>query len=364
MALAAGTRLQHYEIIAQLGAGGMGEVYEAEDLQLRRRLALKVLLADVTDDAERVRRFEQEAHAASALNHPNIVTIYGLGASSDGRFIAMELVRGTTLREIAKRPCDIDTVVDIGRQIAEALAVAHAAGITHRDIKPENIMLREDGYVKVLDFGLARLIRPSGLDSNDTQTMGNTTPGTVLGTLRYMSPEQANGHVASMATDVFSLGLVLYELAAGRHAFAAAAPLQVLHGIMSEEPVSLSAINPEVPESLNVLTFDMLRKDPDARPSCRRRRGGACRPGRSRRSPADSTRAPASAGRGRPRTGARRDPIGVGRGGERTRTAREHRRRSGHRKDDAGRSVSLRPRGDAHPVPGRARALLGAARRH
>ena len=267
MALAAGTRLQHYEIIARLGAGGMGEVYEAEDLQLRRRLALKVLVADVTDDAERVRRFEQEAHAASALNHPNIVTIYGLGASSDGRFIAMELVRGTTLREIAKRPSDIDTVVDIGRQIAEALAVAHAAGITHRDIKPENIMLREDGYVKVLDFGLARLIRPSGFDGNDTKTMGNTTPGTVLGTLRYMSPEQANGHVASMATDVFSLGLVLYELAAGRHAFAAAAPLQVLHGIMSEEPVTLSAINPEVPESLNLLTFEMLRKDPAARPT-------------------------------------------------------------------------------------------------
>ena len=312
MALPAGTRLQHYEIIARLGAGGMGEVYEAEDLQLRRRLALKVLLADVTADDDRVRRFEQEAHAASALNHPNIVTIYGLGASSDGRFIAMELVRGTTLREIAKRPSDIDTVVDIGRQIAEALAVAHAAGITHRDIKPENIMVREDGYVKVLDFGLARLIRPSSLDSNDTQTMGNTTPGTVLGTIRYMSPEQANGHVASMATDVFSLGLVLYELAAGRHAFAAAAPLQVMHGIMSEEPVLLSAINPEVPESLDLADARHAEKGPRRAAERRRRRCSACRSGRPRRSTSAAARAPASAGGGRPRTGAQRDPIRCG----------------------------------------------------
>jgi tetratricopeptide (TPR) repeat protein/predicted Ser/Thr protein kinase len=266
MSLAPGTSLGSYEVVAALGAGGMGEVYAAEDLRLRRRLALKVLPADVTDDPERLRRFEQEAYAASALNHPNIVTIYELGSSSEGRFIAMELVRGRTLRELVRQPCAIETVAHIGRQIAEALRVAHAAGITHRDIKPENIMVRDDGYVKVLDFGLARLMSP-GTDEAHAETMAGTLPGTLLGTVRYMSPEQARGETVTPATDIFSLGLVLYELTAARHAFAADGPLQVLQGILSDHPLPLSTVNPEVPESLSSLTLEMLRKDPRARPN-------------------------------------------------------------------------------------------------
>jgi len=230
MSLAPGTSLGSDEVVAALGAGGMGEVYAAEDLRLRRRLALKVLPADVTDDPDRLRRFEQEAYAASALNHPNIVTIYELGSCSEGRFIAMEFVQGRTLGELVRQPCAIETVAQIGRQIAEALRVAHGAGITHRDIKPENIMVRDDGYVKVLDFGLARLMSPSP-DEAQAETMAATPPGTLLGTVRYMSPEQARGETVTPATDIFSLGLVLYELTAARHAFAADGPLQVLQGM-------------------------------------------------------------------------------------------------------------------------------------
>jgi tetratricopeptide (TPR) repeat protein/predicted Ser/Thr protein kinase len=301
MSLAPGTSLGSYEVVATLGAGGMGEVYAAEDSRLRRRLALKVLPADVTDDPDRLRRFEQEAYAASALNHPNIVTIYELGSSSEGRFIAMEFVQGRTLRELVRQPCAIETVAQIGRQIAEALRVAHGAGITHRDIKPENIMVRDDGYVKVLDFGLARLMSPSP-DEARAETMAGTLPGTLLGTVRYMSPEQARGETVTPASDIFSLGLVLYELIAARHAFAADGPLQVLQGILSDHPLPLSTLNPEVPESLSSLTLEMLRKDPRARPNA----------ADVERALADLAGLRASAGEGRREVGRRR-PLTVGR---------------------------------------------------
>jgi tetratricopeptide (TPR) repeat protein len=266
MSLAPGTSLGSYEVVGPLGAGGMGEVYAAEDVRLRRRLALKVLPADVTNDPDRLRRFEQEAYAASALNHPNIVTIYELGSSSQGRFIAMEFVQGRTLRELVRQPCAVETVAQIGRQIAEALSVAHGAGITHRDIKPENIMVRDDGYVKVLDFGLARLMS-TGADKAQAETIVGTLPGMLLGTVRYMSPEQARGETATPATDIFSLGLVLYELTVARHPFAADGPMQVLQGILSDQPLPLSTVNPEVPESLSALMLEMLQKDPRARPN-------------------------------------------------------------------------------------------------
>jgi tetratricopeptide (TPR) repeat protein/energy-coupling factor transporter ATP-binding protein EcfA2 len=266
MTLPIGSRLHHYEIVGPLGAGGMGQVYVAEDLQLRRRVALKVLPPDATDDPDRVWRFEQEAHAASALSHPNIVTVYGLGCEPGGRYIAMELVDGKTLRELVERSVAIEAVVRIGRQIASALYAAHTAGITHRDLKPENIMVRADGYVKVLDFGLARLAPAAG-DHSRAVTAGATVPGTVLGTVWYMSPEQARGEAVTPAGDIFSFGLVLYELATGTHPFAASSPLQVSQGILSEDALPPGRLNPEIPDALGSLILRMLQRDPRARPT-------------------------------------------------------------------------------------------------
>ena len=264
--LAAGTRISRYQIVEPLGAGGMGEVYVAQDATLGRRLALKLLPAGATGDEDRMRRFELEARAASALNHPNIVTIHELGWSAAGHFIAMELVQGRTLREMAHAPCAVETVAEIGRQIAEALGVAHAAGITHRDIKPENIMVREDGYVKVLDFGLARLVSDEALE-RDATTAVHTIAGNLLGTVRYMSPEQARGEAVTSATDLFSLGLVLYELATGQHAFDADSPVQLLHAIVSDPAVPPSRLNPELPPALDMLLLQLLEKDAPLRPT-------------------------------------------------------------------------------------------------
>src|SRR5215831_4613613 len=237
--------VSHYRIISRLGQGGMGEVYLAEDTHLERRVALKLLPAQFTQDEERVRRFILEAKAASALNHPNIITIYEIGEAEAARFIAMELVQGRTLREMISESLSPEELAATGGQIAKALAVAHAAGITHRDIKPENIMVRDDGYAKVLDFGLARLaplaesrsplITDAGPDaSSGTEHSGtehsrtespiyysqnaptlaqHTMPGTILGTVAYMSPEQARGQSVTTATDIFALGIIFYELA-------------------------------------------------------------------------------------------------------------------------------------------------------
>ena len=213
-ALPSGTRIGVYEVRSMLGAGGMGEVYCGTDTRLDRPVALKILRAAEHENIERVRRFEHEARAASALNHPNIVTIYDIAESEQGRVIAMELVQGQTLRElIGQRPA-IEIVTHVGRQIAQALRVAHDAGIVHRDIKPENIMVRADGYVKVLDFGVARLVR-----STDAEATVAAPAAGIFGTLRYMSPEQSRGEEIAGASDIFSLGLVLYELTTGDHPF-------------------------------------------------------------------------------------------------------------------------------------------------
>ena len=185
-----GARLGRYEIRSQLGAGGMGEVWCALDTRLDREVAIKLLPASLANDVDRLRRFEQEAKAASALNHPGIVTIHEIGEMEAGHFIVMELVRGQTLRAMAK-PCAIDLLVNVGGQIARALTATHAAGITHRDIKPDNIMVRDDGYIKVLDFGVARLV-PQLASGDEAVTLAyRTSPGTLLGTLAYMSPERA-----------------------------------------------------------------------------------------------------------------------------------------------------------------------------
>src|SRR5262249_31872899 len=216
--------ISHYRIVRKLGAGGMGEVYLAEDTRLRRKVALKILSVELTKKIDRLHRFEQEAFAASALSHPNILVIHEIGAEADRHFIATEFIEGETLRDrMARKKMDLEDALDVAIQSASALAAAHKAGIVHRDIKPENIMLREDGYVKVLDFGLAKLLEqqtPSTDTEAQTVARIDTDPGTVLGTVNYMSPEQAKGSAVDARTDAFSLGVVIYEMVAGRPPFA------------------------------------------------------------------------------------------------------------------------------------------------
>src|SRR6202453_666642 len=204
-----GRVLGFYEVLSPLGAGGMGEGYLARDTRLGRNLAIKLLPNSHRLDSERVRRFEREARAASALNHPNIITIYDIGSCDAGRFMVMELVEGLTLREMLAAGPALASLAPLGGQIAKALAVAHAAGIIHRDIKPANIMVRKDGYVKVLDFGLARLLH----EAEGPRPLDVTNPGQILGTVAYMSPEQARGENLGAASDVFSLGTIFYAIA-------------------------------------------------------------------------------------------------------------------------------------------------------
>ena len=253
MTLSAGTRLGRYEIRAPLGKGGMGEVYRAHDPQLGRDVALKILPVDVASDAERMRRFAQEAKAASALNHPNILTIYEVGGADPARFIAAEFVDGVTLRErLAAGPIELDEALDIALQAASALAAAHAAGIVHRDVKPENLMIRPDGWVKVLDFGLAKLAPPAAeLGDAPTQTGLATEAGVVMGTARYMSPEQACGLAVDARTDVWSLGVVLYEMIAGRLPFPGTTSGEVLAAVLQQpDPLPLARFTPNVPPDL------------------------------------------------------------------------------------------------------------------
>ncbi|MCM3903524.1 MAG: serine/threonine protein kinase, partial [Pyrinomonadaceae bacterium] len=209
-----GQRLSHFEIIALLGEGGMGTVYLARDTKLGRKVALKLLPTQFTRDADRLKRFEQEACAASALNHPSILTIYEIGETVGTHFIATEFIEGETLRErMTGAPMLIDELLDVAQQVASALAAAHEAGIIHRDIKPENVMVRRDSLVKVLDFGLAKLIRQQATDTEATmRAQVKTTTEVVLGTVPYMSPEQALGRDVDHRSDLFSLGVLLYEM--------------------------------------------------------------------------------------------------------------------------------------------------------
>ena len=225
MPLGPGSRLDAYEIVRPLGSGGMGEVWLATEVRLGRKVALKILPADVTRDPLRVERFEQEARAASALNHPNVCTIHALGETSEGQhYIAMEYVEGETLRQrLSTTRLPLREALDVVLQVAAALSAAHAAGIVHRDIKPENVMLRPDGLVKVLDFGLAKLA-PAAAEiagGQTTHTVLKTEAGTVVGTAAYMSPEQTRGQEVDARTDIWSLGVMLYEMVAGRRPFCA-----------------------------------------------------------------------------------------------------------------------------------------------
>jgi eukaryotic-like serine/threonine-protein kinase len=262
------TSLSHYRVISRLGAGGMGEVFLAEDLRLGRRVALKVLPSAFTGDAERLRRFEQEAKAASALNHPNIITIHEIGHAGGEHFIVTEYIAGQTLRERLRGAMKLTEALDIAAQAAGALSAAHEAGIVHRDIKPENLMLRPDGYVKVLDFGLAKLVeqRPAEVDSlAPTVAKLNTEPGVLLGTVQYMSPEQARGLQVDSRSDLFSLGVVLYEMVAGRRPFAGETKTDIILAIVDREPPPLSERVPDAPQELERIVSKALRKDRAAR---------------------------------------------------------------------------------------------------
>ncbi len=245
----------------------MGEVWLAEDTRLERRVALKLLPAEFTQDSERLRRFTQEAKAASALSHPNIISVYDIGECETGRFIVMEFVSGRTLRSVITSDNSIETFFALGRQMAGALGAAHAVGITHRDIKPDNIMVRDDGYVKVLDFGLARLLPTTSSDPEAMTLAQPTTPGTVMGTLAYMSPEQARGQTVGSASDVFALGIVLYELVTGRHPFKSETMIGYLHAITSQVPPSMTSLKSHIPAALNDLILGMLEKDAKHRPT-------------------------------------------------------------------------------------------------
>ena len=272
MSFPARKTIGRYEICSQLGAGGMGEVYLAHDTKLDRKVALKVLAASVVADNndDRVRRFVQEAKAASALNHPNILTIYEIDEIDSEQFIATEFVDGETLRDrIRNAPLQPGEAVDVGMQIASALSATHSVGIVHRDIKPENIMLRRDGIVKILDFGLAKLIRErptTGTDSlAPTQNFINTAVGMVLGTAHYMSPEQARGFEVDHRTDIWSLGCVLYEMIAGCKPFSGPTTIDVMSGIVNLEPESLLPYLPEGPQELDRIISRALRKNREER---------------------------------------------------------------------------------------------------
>jgi len=269
MAIAVGARFDHFEVIAPLGAGGMGEVYLARDTRLDRRVALKLLPAEFTTNRDRVRRFEQEAKAASSLNHPNIITVYEIGEADGAHFIATEYVDGQTLRQRMKNDqLKLPSALDVAVQIASALAAAHEAGTIHRDIKPENVMLRRDGIVKVLDFGLAKLTeRRQGEVDNEAPTRAkvNTDPGTVMGTASYMSPEQARGQEVDARSDIFSLGVMLYEMLAGRAPFIGVNALEVIGEILKTEPPPLRAHTPDAPADLQRIVGKALRKDRDER---------------------------------------------------------------------------------------------------
>jgi len=265
MPIGPGSRLDTYEIVGPLGAGGMGEVWLAPDTSLGRKVALKLLPPELTRDTRRVARFQQEARAASALSHPNVCHIYALGQTSDGQhYIAMELVEGQTLRSrLHTERVSIKEAIRIATHIAAALSAAHAAGVVHRDVKPENVMLRPDGFVKVLDFGLAKLALsgPEMAAGQSIQTMLRTDAGTVVGTVAYMSPEQARGQDVDLRTDVWSLGVVLYEMVAGRSPFAAQSSSDVLVAILDREPAPLARFDPETSPELQRIVTKALRKE-------------------------------------------------------------------------------------------------------
>ncbi len=262
-----GRQISHYRVLAQLGAGGMGVIYEAEDTRLGRRVALKFLPERLAQDAAALERFQREARAASSLNHPNICVIYDIDAADGQPFIAMELLEGQSLdRMLHGSPLPLARVLDLGMQTADALDAAHAKGVIHRDIKPGNIFVTTRGQVKVLDFGLAKLAEDAPLNATAATSPTNlTNPGTALGTIAYMSPEQARGEELDRRTDLFSLGTVLYELATGKHPFGGATTAVIFDRIMNQAPQPAVALNAELPAEMQRIIAKSLEKDRDIR---------------------------------------------------------------------------------------------------
>src|SRR5262245_697158 len=260
-----GQSLGSYQILSQLGAGGMGEVYRARDNRLDRTVALKILPGEVAADADRLRRFVREAKAASALNHPHVATIYEIGEAEGVNFIAMEYIEGRTLAaEINGRPLDAAKIIEIGIQIADALDEAHSKGITHRDIKPANLMLTARGQVKVLDSGLAKVGPPAG-QGDMSQFSTQTTPGAVIGTVAYMSPEQALGREVDHRTDIFSLGVALYEMATGQRPFRGTTASETIDLILHAQPEAIAHINEQAPAELERIVGKCLEKERERR---------------------------------------------------------------------------------------------------
>ncbi len=267
MPLSSATRLGPYEIVSSLGAGGMGEVYRARDPRLGREVAIKVLPTAWSADASRLHRFEQEARAAAALNHPNILAVYDIGTQDGAPYIVSEVLEGSTLRErLRTGPLPIRKATDYAQQIARGLAAAHDKGIVHRDLKPENIFITDDGRVKILDFGLAKLTRPESISDGQTltQTLASD-PGTVLGTVGYMSPEQVRGKPADARSDLFSFGAILYEMLSGKRAFHGESAAETMSAIVKEEPPELTETNRSVPPALERIVRHCLEKNPAER---------------------------------------------------------------------------------------------------
>jgi len=267
--LETGKCLGHYEIIEQIGKGGMGEVYLAKDKQLDRKVAVKILNQEVSQHESNLNRFIREAKAASSLNHPNILIIHEIGEHQNTNYIVSEFIEGKTLREILKeRPLKLSEVLDISIPIADALCAAHSSNIIHRDIKPDNVMIRPDGLVKILDFGIAKLTEKKieVVDAEAaTAIYTRTTPGMIIGTAAYMSPEQARGLSVDARSDIFSFGLVLYEMLSGKRAFAGENAMDVITSILQKEPVPLSRLMPDVPHEIERIVGKALRKDCDER---------------------------------------------------------------------------------------------------
>jgi serine/threonine-protein kinase len=266
MKLEKGTAISHYKILSEIGKGGMGEVYLAQDTKLNRKVAIKFLSDEFSKDADKLNRFVQEAQAASALNHPNIITIHEIGETGNTQYIALEYIDGEALTKRLKKKLDFNSALDIATQIASALEAAHAAGIVHRDIKPDNVMVRRDGFVKILDFGIAKLTeqKKPDIESEDkTAVQVNTTPGMIIGTANYMSPEQAKGKEVDARTDIFSFGVVLYEMIVGRLPFDGESPLEIIGSILNKEPKPINRA--EVPAEVERIISKTLRKDRNER---------------------------------------------------------------------------------------------------